>query len=214
MPIPAFEAETHDNAQTAASVTFTSPAIVDANFALVLLVYERDSANIESPSATFDGVACTYIDWNWVEVSDNYWGVVMWYVENPGSAKEVVISWTNNAQIGNGVCCTYTIVRIGDPIGTVAKATGTGTAISVEVASQVNDLVVDAASQNTDSATVGAGQTERVNYYVTAARAMVSDEPGAAAVTMSWATGDARGWATMGVPLKPQLPGSQVLIFA
>lgn len=207
---PVFEAKTDGVDDTVTSVTFTSPAVTDATIAIVTLCWERDGSVITSPSATFDGNACTLIDDQSVG-SAPYWGVIMWYYPNPGSAKEIVISWTNTAHCV-GACRNYKGVGTGNPIGTAVTATGNSLTPSVNVSSASGEMVVDIAVQNTASATAGAGQTERLETHNSAVLAMGSEEAGAASVTMSWTTLNSREWAILGVPLKPALAGNQVIM--
>lgn len=205
MPTPTFEAASVDHNPDGQIANGTSPAVTGANFAIITLHYERDGENdITNPACTFDGNAADYVDWVVTKIG-NCWGLVMWKVANPGSGKAIVITWTGVCNNPIAVCRNYKDVEIGNPLGVMAKQTGIGTAISVTVASAEDETVIDMASQNTSGAAVGAGQTQRVNGYVDAVRAMCSDEAGAANVVMSWTTDEARRWATMGVALKPSM---------
>ncbi|GAI28036.1 unnamed protein product, partial [marine sediment metagenome] len=211
MLAPAFEAVTSNPGTGGASHNFTSPAITDANYAIISLAYERNSVNINSPTCTFDGVGLDRICWKYIQ-DTHFWGVAMWRIANPGASKNIVVAWGVSAGFQISTCRTYKNVGLGDPHGAVATASGIGTAVSVSVASAVGHLVLDIANQNTGTFNVGAGQTVRHQIDYEAAYAAGSDEPGAAgSVAMTWTTGNARAWAAAGVSLKPQKAGGQVI---
>lgn len=89
------------------------------------------------------------------------------------------------------------------PTGTAATATGTSTAPSVNVSGATDDLAVDCMSAVQQTATVGAGQTQRWNATGgTSVRGAGSTEPGAATVTMSWTLGASVAWAIVAVAAK------------
>jgi len=213
MLAPSFEATTNNPGTGGTTHSFTSPAITDANYAIVSMVYERDGANINSPACTFDGVGQTRIAWHWGETGGNYWGVALWRVASPGSSKNIVVSWGVSGGYHVSTCRTYKSVGLGDPHGAVATATGESATPSVNVSSAVGELVLDIANQNADSFSAGGGQTERHKIRYEAVMAAGSDEAGAApTVTMSWTTDQpTRRWVIAGVSLKPQKAGSQVI---
>ena len=97
--------------------------------------------------------------------------------------------------------------------GTAAtNSAPTDTASTVTVTSATNELVVDnvaGGDQTTQTATVGAGQTERwdssgvdLNGF-----AIGSTKAGAASVVMSWTLNNAAGWASVGVSIKEAAAG-------
>lgn len=212
MLAPAFEAVTSNPGTGETTHSFTSPAITDANYAIVAMIYCR-AAEINSPTCTFDGVALTRISWHSGLTGGNYWGEAMWRIANPGASKNIVVAWGVSGGYHVSTCRTYKNVGLGDPHGAVNTATGVSASPSVNVASSVDELVLDIANQNSSNFSVGAGQTSRHEIRYEAVMAAGSDEPGSAgSTTMSWTTDQpARRWVIAGVSLKPQLAGNQII---
>lgn len=213
MTTPSFEAVSSDTGDGTTG-DFTGPVVTDANYAIITHHWLRADAAPTGHWCKFDNIDCVLIGSHIVVDGDNRWGILMWEHPNPGSEGAITMGWTESGGYWVNGCCTYKDVGLIDPHGTLTKASGDGTAISVTVVSDINQLVIDAAVQNSGSAIAGAGQTERLEVHDTAVLGMGSDEPGAASVVMSWTGSEARAWVSMGVPLKPHVPGNQVLIFA
>lgn len=204
---PAFEATTNNPGTGGTTHSFTSPAITDANYAIISLVYCR-AGQINSPTCTFDGVGLTRIVWHSGQTGANIWGEAMWVISNPGASKNIVVAWGVSGGYQVSTCRTYKNVGLADPRGAVATATGVSAAPSVNVASAIGELVIDISNQNSSVYNVGAGQTERHKIRYEATMAAGSDEAGAAgSTTMSWTTNQpARRWVSAGVSLKPHVP--------
>jgi hypothetical protein len=86
----------------------------------------------------------------------------------------------------------YTGVDQATPYGTEAVAeNSSATPITVDVSAAVGQMVVDVTIAASNTVTVGAGQTERLNFDgggdLGYRRFCMSEEDGAATVTMSWA---------------------------
>jgi hypothetical protein len=131
----------------------------------------------------------------------------LWYLVNPASGTHDVIVTASESVLNLAAGgMSYTGVDQANPLGTYASATGFSNAMSVDVSSAVNELVVDSVAVWTGlvaAPSAGAGQTQRWNVYQNSASGAGSDEPGAATVTMSWSTTGIRYWAIGGVSLKP-----------
>ena len=131
------------------------------------------------------------------------------------STTTLYVSWPSNQDETAIGGASYTGVDQTTPLGTQASATGApiSTAATVDVSSAAGELVVDVVafldnSGNITSLTAGAGQTARVDIDLVGGLDFesfgMSEEAGAATVTMSWTgTGTNTGWTIKGVPLKP-----------
>jgi hypothetical protein len=141
----------------------------------------------------------------------------MWYIIAPATgANNIAITFSASVRaVAGGM--SYTGVHQAAPFGTAATASSDGsTTASVVVSSAAGELVVDTVgnrenTSETQSLTVGAGQTQRYNGVSrtgTISNSNVvgagSEEAGAASVTMSWAAGpSSQDWAIVAAPLKP-----------
>lgn len=141
-------------------------------------------------TATYNGVAMTE-----VPVSNQLYGVgstnrlTCLYLVNPASgAHNIVIT----ASVSNEIVMGAVSYLGGDtttPQDGSAKTSATGPPITQNIVSETNDLVVDVTSTYQPGVlTAGAGQTERVNNNNggTNESLGMSEEAGAASVTMSW----------------------------
>jgi hypothetical protein len=132
--------------------------------------------------------------------------VEMWRLTGVSTGvNAIVIDWAD-AVFGVVSAASYCGVHQTVPLGTPATATGITAAPSVAVTSAADELVIDALmSGGTATATAGAGQTEQLSLVHSLAFALlgVSDEAGAASVTMSWTLSETDYWAIVAVALKP-----------
>jgi len=97
---------------------------------------------------------------------------------------------------------SYTGVDQTTPVDTAATATGNSTAVTVDVSSETDDLVVDVVTWQGGGGTItaGASQTDRVNIApANGASLAQSEEAGAGTVTMSWTKSASGLWGTIGV---------------
>lgn len=181
-----------------------TPAAGSNRLVVAILALNRDGAgNPSGFSATFGGTSMTLED---SQMSGNG-GVVVFSIKEasfPSTPANVVANWTGAC---GGVLIVYTILDADQttPFGTWAKATGSSTTPSVNVTSEVGDLVIDAVAMVAlvaDTFTVGAGQTEIASVHNgggSVIRGASSYESGAASVTMSWTNTSSFSWAIMGV---------------
>ena len=157
---------------------------------------------------TVAGNAATFIDG---QTHSSVWRIEHWYYIAPATGSSAVVA-TFDSDPKNSItmrvssyCDTHQTV----PIGTPAKTSGSGTAISLSVTSATNELVVDGAQTsddpNADGLTVGVGQTQRANFSQAATNHVHggSEETGAASVNMQWTANVGSTWAIVGVSLKP-----------
>jgi hypothetical protein len=86
-----------------------------------------------------------------------------------------------------------------------ATANGSGTTPTVDVSSAAGELVIDACTFGGNQSAMGAGQTER-RLHATSTGQGVSEEAGAATVTMSW-TQSSADWVIAAVALEPSAGG-------
>jgi hypothetical protein len=149
------------------------------------------------------------------QADGNVVAVEQWRLLAPttGSALTIAVTLTGSVNIIEGFGVSYTGVNQTTPTGTPAGATGASTAPSVNVTSAASELVVDVVGAKADDATetlvVGASQTSRGEEGSSDGGTVfvyggVSEEAGAASVTMSWdMSPNNNNWAIAGSPLKP-----------
>lgn len=133
--------------------------------------------------------------------------VVFSLLAPPTGAHNVVASLT----VARNVVCTgmsFTGVDQTNPFGTIVGLPGTGndTNPTHTVTSAAGNMVADFLSVYTatgQTVTVGAGQTQRRNFAITAANLLgaASTEGGAASVVMNWTLSAAANWNHVAIPL-------------
>ena len=156
-------------------------------------------------NVTYNAVAATS-----VSTATNGNGPVasLWRLVAPDTGANTVSMDVTSQVTSSGGAVSYTGVDQTTPFGTAATATGASTTPSVVVSSASGELVVDALSSGGNTPTAGAGQTSRIalaNFFG------MSEEAGAASVTMSWTTDTSNEWAIVGAPLKAAAAGSSIL---
>lgn len=123
-------------------------------------------------------------------------------IGSDSSAQDVVVTLSANLS-GVLTAVSGTGVNQADPMGALATATGTNDTPSVTVTSAADEFVVDTFNAFSVTATVGAGQTERVNATGGSQRGCVSTEGGASSVTMDWLLNTSYdSWAACGASFK------------
>jgi hypothetical protein len=130
----------------------------------------------------------------------------MWGIIAPATGAQTI------AIVGSGEnqaleVISFTGVHQTTPTGTAVTANGESTAVSVTATSASGELVVDGVTvslNTTETATVGASQTERGNNLQSGTiRWCCSTEPGVASTAMTWTISSIREWSQVAVPLKP-----------
>lgn len=138
--------------------------------------------------------------------------VEFWDKVNPTATTSTITAALNLATAQVVSCVSLENVDQTTPFDTPLPTAGASSnAPSVTVTSAVDDLVLDFVSVRTGTTgmTEGAGQTNRVERQsgsgVGNVTGMISTEPGAASVVMSWAVDDAtaKSWASIGASLNP-----------
>jgi len=197
---PVFDAASESIISTAANTSTNAHTCTGANRVLEVAVAIRQSVSGQTVSGMVDAATIAG------ELRAELWRLIA-----PATgAHNIVVTLDNTAKfVVHG--CSYTGVNQTTPHGTPAKATGTSTTASVDATSAAGELVVDSvASVGTGGTlTVGADQTQRGNGVTTGGtnpsnvNGGISEQAGAASVTMSWGVAVSNEWAIVGVALKP-----------
>lgn len=195
MPI-AHDLTTQATANSVTSLTFSHT--VSGADRLLIVGVQTNGSNVTG--VTYAGVAMTAVG----QLTSGGVRVEMFRLIAPATgANSVVVSVAATTDIG-AAASSYTGAHQTTPLGAAATASGTGTEPTVNVVAAVDDLVIDATGMVNAVLTAGPGQTQRANYStgVDLLTGVMSTEPGAATVTMSW-TGGTNDWAAIGVAMKP-----------
>jgi hypothetical protein len=192
-----------DAGTTTLSTSITTSGATDA--VCIGVVGEGQTSN---PTVTFAAQTPTLLARN-DEFEPSVW---LYYVLPSGTGSQA-INVTFAASCGRCAlgAVAYDGVDQSTPVGTaVVGATSSTTTHEAVVSAATNDLVCDVAYVGTDNITVGAGQTVRYDEddFLSVFRSFgMSDEPGAASVTMSWTTSGATDGTVIAVPLKASAGG-------
>ena len=180
-----------------------------ANRLLTVLVSAQDngSTNQIPTGITYAGVSLTKL--GDAVTGSNGVGASIWYLVAPATgANNVIVTFASS--VNSWVIGAVSVFNNAQtsPVGSMVTDNATGTAPSVTVTASNDDLVIDvlAAMGTSQTATVGAGQTERWNLNLlplTPARiGAASTEPATGNVTMSWTLGVSDDYVLLGVALK------------
>ena len=137
---------------------------------------------------TYDSTAMTYAEQQ--PASGNRRGrqYVLATNDKAAGSHTVSVSYTGTA-VGTAFgAASYAGVDQTTPIrsGSATSASGSDDAPTVAVTSQADDLAIDMVYHAAVTETAGGGQTERIDVANGGNQLSVSDEAGAASVTMSW----------------------------
>lgn len=184
--------------------TRTWAHVVGANEGRVLIAGFTVTNPVGVLSWTFAGIPMA---WLGTAVAGNERTWMYGMINPPIGANNIVVNLTGNTPLACG-SVSYDGVDPMNTYGPVATNTGNSNTPSVIVASAEGEVVVDTMGYHglNSVVNVGALQTQRVSAGsgVALPGYRGSDEPGAAAVTMSWTIVDgAAQWRTIGVSLKP-----------
>jgi hypothetical protein len=180
----AFNAASSNGNGGVTSISTTHTAAGSDRFALIGVIAE---GSVTVSSVTYGGVACTLVHAH----SNGDSGVRLYRIIAPATTAGATVQ--ANFSGASSRCAiavvSFTGVDQTTPLGTAADAeTATGTA-TVNVSSAATELVCDLLWVADVSATVGAGQTARVNVGDIAEMGRtlgMSTEVGGATTTMSW----------------------------
>jgi hypothetical protein len=197
----------YDSSATVAGGTSTNTRTIALNNAagdiIVVGTICADGAPATVTGVTYNSVALAQIT-NFTQLFSSNYRLECWYLVAPATgANNAIITWSASQARVCGVAVSFSGVHQTVPFGTVAKATGSSTAITVDVSSAAGELVFDIAAciGPGGDMTVGASQTQRVQS-ASDDRIGLSTEAGAATVTMSWTIANV-AWGIGGIALKP-----------
>lgn len=188
----------------------------DASCTLVVIfaLQTRDPTAPTGQAITIDGSSTGVVSIDNVSNSGDAI-IYAWYKLNPGlsGAKTIAETHTNNAT-QRLLVYQFKDNDSNAPIGTEAEATGADAAPTVNATLSGNSLCIDAmiAATSTRTATVGSGQTEKVNVGSDVKRYCSSTEQGSVFTTMSWTLSGASTWAIMALPINGKSGGVGVTI--
>ena len=191
----------------ASSLAFAHTVNSGSNAILIVDVAVK-TGNATDPvtSVTYGGQSLTLIG---SAVTPNSMSADIWYLLNPAVGTANVVVTLNGSNHFVAGATDYFGVNQTTPLGTLATATGTNSAMpSVNVASAAGEFVVDSLIAQGDAQAVtpsGPGQTETWTQTTGSsagdALGAASYQPGAATVTMSWTETTDQAWALAAVPL-------------
>jgi hypothetical protein len=196
--------------QAVSSTTLTLAHVVGSGANRILIV------SASSESSTAGNRPVSGIMWNTSEAFtkvnhvENATGrVEIWYLINPTAGSFNVVLTYGGAAFNTAACATsWTGVKQSAQPDASNTATGTGTAITVNVTTVVKDcIVIDSVltDQAGDLLTVDASQTQRSNQVNSSAVHGCSSEvkETAGAATMSWTSSASTVWSTIGASFAP-----------
>ena len=138
----------------------------------------------------------------------------LWYLVAPNTGTHTVVATANfSAASFAGVSVGYRNVHQTTPFGNTGTVGGTAGPMTQDVSSATDELVIDVlAFIVTSGVTVGGGQTQRGQQLETATGTAMSEEAGAATVTMSWSPiGTIVSWNSLVASLRgPSVAGGIV----
>jgi hypothetical protein len=166
--------------------------------------------------SSFDPAA-NYPQWNGVSMTlirQQETLYVYGIVNPPTAASDVVTQWAGGAPGGNEtVVWSYNDVHQTTPVrgGSATGDSQTSGTPSIAVTSQAGDLVVDVIEISHIISAAGSGQTQRGTAAGGSRAVAVSDEAGAASVTMDWSVGGSAAWDMVGFSLAPPAAAASIL---
>jgi len=193
---------------TGTSLTWDHQATGDNRIVLVHVGMENNAGQTVS-SVTYGGTALALVG---SKSSGSLVRTESWRLVAPATGVQSIVVTFSASVTADAYAVTYTGVSQGSPLGTYASAAGVSATISVAATSGSGQLVVDAEIWNgTDAGSAGAGQTERtINGFGNSNGAM-TEEAGAASVTMSRTISSA-AWAIGAMSLLPGESGTQCVL--
>ena len=198
---PGFDAASNGTASEGI-ITFSHVVSSGDDRALVVHVSLPSSQTVSG--VTYDGVPLT---WRGNGGSSTY-RVSIWILLSPPVGTANVVATMSGLADAVAGATSWTNINQTDPTGSIASATATSTAPTVDVPSVAGEIVHDVLCTADVTATVHASQTERWNAVqetggVPGPRGAGSTEAGAASVMMSWTLGSSAEWVIAAFALKP-----------
>src|SRR3990172_1878325 len=180
-----------------------------AERALVVAVAANNDATGTFGDVTYAGTPLTFLGWG----TSSGFSVRIWYLLNPPSGANTISISTTVSMAMVGGATSWSGVNQDTPFGTMTGDTQITSTTSITVTSATGEFVLDFLVANNETATVGAGQTQRWNDIQTLTRGAGSTEGGAASVVMSCTLRASARWILMGVNLKPSSITSRSLMW-
>ena len=197
------------SAQTAGvdvnTLSWTSHTIAGADRLLVVNVSIEET--VESVLSVTYGLAALTFKGSQAGAG-SFAKIETWFLIAPATGTGTILITLAAAGLSDmvGGAVSFTGVHQTTPLGAFFGATATSTAPSVTVTDGVSgDMIIDgvAVDSGTQTATVGAGQTERWNRLISGnVMGLGSTEAGAASVVMDWSLSVSRVWAAGAVAVK------------
>lgn len=156
-------------------------------------------------SVTFNGDSLTNVT-SRTFASDN--SITLWSMVAPDVATgNIVVTYSGATDSCAMVASLWTGVHQTVPLGTAISADGSGTAVTVDVAAAVNDIVVEFSSFKGDPGTYTPHASQTLREFTESGGGFEeighSSEAGATTTTMSSTISPSSDWGTIGVALKP-----------
>jgi hypothetical protein len=168
---------------------------------LVVGVTVQDGSIADPDTVTYGGVGMTKAG----EVTNGDVNASIWYLKAPAlSANDIVVAMPMTANAIHIGAQSFTGVYQDTPVGTVATASGSGTAQTVSPTTTVNGYVLDAVVvQDNVTLTVGSGQTQiSQNTGGGSHKGAISVErPSSTSTAMAWSTAATETWAIAALPV-------------
>lgn len=192
---------------TSGTLSFTTGS--GSNRVLYVCISHDQGADNYVDSVTYNSVSMTELyD---VAPSPGFVPMVVYRLVAPSAGTfNVSVTFTFSVTANVIAAVSYSGVDQGTPDDGVDAANGENSQPSNTVTSAVNDVVVDCLAAVADMAlTEGAGQTERLDqsWASGGGRMGISEEAGAASVTMSWTLATDNNWTDVSLSLNPAAVG-------
>ena len=199
MIIPVFDTEA--SASTATGTTVTINITIGANNNRMLIVGSQSSsgAYVQCTGVTIVGYSLTLSKRQRSGGAQTAEACTWYLADPPTGAQTVTVTFASNASFMGGGAISYYSVS---GLGSSASASGSDTTPTVDISSNIGELVVDSAT-SINYSSVGAGQTQRYEEAIGGVWGGGSTEPGAPTVTMSWTNSNSHDWAICAIGLKP-----------
>ena len=198
----AFDAATTGTALNTNTLTFSHTVGAGGTNRLLTVGVSFDNRAVTG--VTYAGTAMTNIG----TAANAPASASLWRLTAPATgANDVAITMNGGGVNIVGCAISLTGVDQTTPVGTGATATGATSPATVNVSSATDEMVVDIVGVENQTATAGAGQTDRCNALADINRGAGSTEAGAGTVTMSWTLGADAAWAIVGVSAKVAAAG-------
>lgn len=189
------------------SDSFAHTCTGDDRLLLAWVFFDRGNGAYNVSSLSYGGASLTQFE----TYNNGNEYVELWRLVNPAAGSNTIVATYNNigptAKAAIRVV-SYTGVNQTTPLGTLVSAAGTSKTPSVTVSSASGEVVADFVDVYSAGFNLAVGDDQTARWEGDAAtnglRAFgISDESGAASVTMSWSIATTDSWMIGAVPIKP-----------